>query len=143
VATHGGVVARGAIQRDVTVNLVALRQLDGENGERLRRYVLGLALLAATEPQDGFLRQGCLLTANPDEPAQWNSVARSGARTRLQIDPAVLKAYAEKAAEAFGVGKNKRVKFDPKLASADLGEGEAKRGKKGQQKSAVQGAPAT
>jgi CRISPR-associated protein Csb1 len=143
VATHGGVVARGAIQRDVTVNLVALRQLDGENGERLRRYVLGLALLAATEPQDGFLRQGCLLTPNPDEPAQWNSVARSGARTRLQIDPAVLKAYAEKAAEAFGVGENKRVKFDPKLASADLGEGDAKRGKKGQQKSAVQGAPAT
>jgi CRISPR-associated protein Csb1 len=143
VATHGGVVARGAIQRDVTVNLVALRQLDGENGEGLRRYVLGLALLAATEPQDGFLRQGCLLTANPDAPAQWNSVARSGARTPLHIDSAVLKAYAEKAAKAFGVGEDKRVKFDPKLASADLGEGDAKRGKKGQQKSAAQSAPAT
>ena len=89
------------------------------------------------------MRQGCLLTANPDAPAQWNSVARSGTRTALQIDPAVLKAYAEKAAEVFGVGKDKRVKFDPKLASADLSEGDAKRGKRGQQKSAVQSAPAT
>jgi len=123
--------------------IVALRQLDGENGKRLRRYVLSLALLAGAEPQDGFLRQGCLLTMNPEAPAQWNSVARSGTRTSLLIDPAVLKAYAEKAAEAFGVGKNRRVKFDPELAKADLSEGDAKKGKKGQQKSAAQSAPAT
>ncbi len=60
----GGVVARGAIERHVTVNLVALRRLDGENATALRRYLLGLALVAAAEPLDGFLRQGCLLTAD-------------------------------------------------------------------------------
>jgi hypothetical protein len=49
----------------VTVNLVALRQLGGDDGEALRAYVLGLALVAAAEPQDGFLRQGCLLTPDP------------------------------------------------------------------------------
>jgi CRISPR-associated protein Csb1 len=53
---HGGVVARGAIERTITVNLVALRKLHGENAQNLRRYILGLALVAATEPLDGFLR---------------------------------------------------------------------------------------
>ena len=48
VRTHGGIIARGPIRRDVTVNLIALRRLNGENGEALRRYVLGLALVAAT-----------------------------------------------------------------------------------------------
>lgn len=59
----GGVVARGGIFRDVTINLTTLRQLDArEKGVELRRYILGLALVAAAEPMDGFLRQGCLLT---------------------------------------------------------------------------------
>jgi len=62
VAAHGGIVARGPIQRDVTVNLIALRRLKGENSAALRRYILGLALVAAVEPIDGFLRAGCLLT---------------------------------------------------------------------------------
>ena len=34
-ARHGGVVARGAIERTVTVNFVALRRLDGENTQKL------------------------------------------------------------------------------------------------------------
>lgn len=120
VSAHGGVVARGGVFRDVTVNLVALRQLDGENGAALRRYILGLALLAATDPQDGYLRQGCLLTLDPDAPGQWMGVERSGARTPLAIDAAMLEEYAFKAASAFGVGGDKRVKFDPKLAKDDL-----------------------
>src|SRR5258708_3887415 len=56
VGAHGGVVARGPIQRELTVNLVALRRLKGENSVTLRRYILGLALVVATEPVDGFLR---------------------------------------------------------------------------------------
>ena len=58
----------------MTINLVALRQIGGENGAALRQYVLGLALVAAVEPQDGFLRQGCLLTLDPDTPADWTTV---------------------------------------------------------------------
>jgi CRISPR-associated protein Csb1 len=67
----GGVVARGPIVRDITVNLVALRRLDGENGAALRRYILGLSLVAAIEPMDAFLRQGCLLVPDTNVPAQW------------------------------------------------------------------------
>src|SRR5262245_138056 len=48
--THGGVVARGPIVRDVTVNLIALRRLEGANAPKLRHYILGLSLVAATEP---------------------------------------------------------------------------------------------
>jgi CRISPR-associated protein Csb1 len=130
VGSHGGVVARGPIYRDVTINLVALRQLDGKNGDKLRHYILALALLAATEPQDGFLRQGCLLTLDPDAPAHWQSVERSGIRTTLNIDPATIEAYAVSAAKAFSVGPDRRVKFDVALAKADLGESETKKAKR-------------
>ena len=54
---HGGIVVHGEIRRDVTINLIALRRLQGHDGSVLRRYVLGLALAAANAPLDGFLRQ--------------------------------------------------------------------------------------
>jgi CRISPR-associated protein Csb1 len=139
VGSHGGIVARGPIHRDVTVNLVALRQLGGKNGERLRCYILALALLAATEPQDGYLRQGCLLTLDPDAPEQWFSVERSGRRSPLNVDRRTLYSYAADAAKAFGVGDSRRVKFDRDLARADLLEGESKKAKK---KSAAEKTPA-
>jgi hypothetical protein len=66
----GGVIARGAIQRDITVNLVALRRLNGDQGQALRRYILGISLVAAIEPMDAFLRQGCLLVPDTTAPSQ-------------------------------------------------------------------------
>ena len=119
VKTHGGIIARGAILRNVTVNLIALRRLDGENVRALRRYVLGLALVAATAPMDGFLRAGCLLTPDPDENGVWHSVARTGARTSLGLNEEVALDYARGAADAFGVGESCRVVFDKKLAVED------------------------
>lgn len=118
--THGGVIARGPIVRDVTVNLVALRRLDGERGEVLRRYVLGLALVTATEPQDGFLRAGCQLTLDPETPGEWVAVARSGARTPLPITVDTALVYAKEAATAFGKGEDRRVQFQKARAVADL-----------------------
>ena len=59
---HGGVVVHGEIRRDMTINLVALQRLRGEDGPVLRGYVLGLTLAAVSAPLDGFLRQGCLVT---------------------------------------------------------------------------------
>jgi len=38
--------------RDLTINLVALRRLRAENEKALQRYILGLALVVATEPLD-------------------------------------------------------------------------------------------
>ena len=119
VKTHGGIIARGPILRSVTINLIALRRLEGENGQAMRRYVLGLALVAATAPMDGFLRAGCLLTLNPDEEELWYSVARTGARIPLELNEEVALSYARSAADVFGVGESCRVDFNKKLAAED------------------------
>jgi CRISPR-associated protein Csb1 len=130
IGAHGGVVARGPIERTVTVNLVALRRLDGENAQSLRRYILGLALVAATEPLDGFLRQGCLLVQDEKAPAEWVAVARSGIRTPVVLSPATALDYAKVAASKFVVGADRRVVFKREWAQADLKELEGKKGKK-------------
>jgi CRISPR-associated protein Csb1 len=125
---HGGVVARGPIRRDVTLNLIALRRLKGANeeeGRKLRQYVLGLSLLAASEPVDAFLRQGCLLVPDTGAPAEWTSVERSGERVEIAIDRDSLLEYARRSARAFGVGESRRVNFNPAMAKADLAEDKA------------------
>ena len=119
VKTHGGIIARGPILRNATINLIALRRLEGENAQALRRYVFGLALVAATAPMDGFLRAGCLLTLDPDEKAAWHSVARTGERVSVGLNEETALSYALRAADAFGVGDSHRVAFDKKLAVKD------------------------
>lgn len=127
VDTHGGVLVRGGIFRDATVNLVALRHLGAkEKGAELRRYVLGLALVAATEPQDGFLRQGCLVTPDPDAPKKWWLVHRNGRREELDLTAEVAFGYAKRAADAFGVGEDRKVEFSKDSAKADLPKKESK-----------------
>ncbi|MDQ3032102.1 MAG: type I-U CRISPR-associated RAMP protein Csb1/Cas7u [Myxococcota bacterium] len=122
---HGGVVARGPITRDVTVNLVALRRLHGGNdgGVKLRRYVLGLCLVAVTEPLDGFLRQGCLLTPDPDQKADWKTVERTGERNVVALTIEAARAVAKRWASDFEVGPDRTGKFDKALAKADLDGG--------------------
>ena len=117
---HGGVVVHGEIRRDVTVNLIALRRLrGGGDGSVLRRYVLGLALAAATAPVDGFLRQGCLVTPDPDAQAMWEIVGRDGARERVTLDEDTALAFAQRAAKKFGVAAERTVAFDKALAKSD------------------------
>ena len=119
VDTHGGVIANGPIRRDVTINLIALRRLDGTDGQALRRYILGLALVSATAPLDGFLRAGCLLTFHPEHEGVWESVARTGERQPIALDEDVALSYARAAAGAFGVGEGRRVTFDKDYAKED------------------------
>ena len=116
---HGGIVVHGDIRRTVTVNLVALRRLSGDDAPSLRRYVLGLALVAATAPLDGFLRQGCLLTPDPDTHDVWTAVARDGAREAVVLDADAALAFAQEAAMSFGVRESRTVPFDKELAKAD------------------------
>ena len=116
---HGGIVVHGEIRRTVTVNLVALRRLGGDGGAALRRYVLGLALVAATAPLDGFLRQGCLLTPDPDEPASWAAVGRDGTLDAVALDADAVLVFAQDAAAAFGVRENRSVPFEKTRAKAD------------------------
>ncbi|MEZ4219627.1 MAG: type I-U CRISPR-associated RAMP protein Csb1/Cas7u [Polyangiaceae bacterium] len=118
---HGGIVARGPILREMTVNLVAMRRLGGGNGsEALRRYLLGLCLVVATEPMDGYLRAGCLLVPKGGERAQWVEVARTGERKNVGLDSSDVREFARQAASKFGVGPDRVVKFDPNLAKEDL-----------------------
>lgn len=127
----GGVVARGEIRRDVTINLIALRRLEGKSdGKLLRRYILGLALVAASEPLDGFLRQGCLLTPDPKAPASWELVERTGQRSTVALTPELALSVATAAAKRFVVGASRSVKFDKQLAVDDLGEKKKEDGKK-------------
>lgn len=125
----GGVLVRGDIIREVTINLVALRGINGtlatEKGERkdeseaTRRYLLALALLAATHDRDLYLREGCLLRYAGNE--QWRQVPRRGdvpSSIDLSSDAALtnLLAYAVKQARTFQphwpVGADLIHKFD-------------------------------
>jgi CRISPR-associated protein Csb1 len=69
-AAHGGVIANGGVRRDATLSLAALQRIkagdDTEQTLKLRRYVLGLSLVALTAEPDPFLRQGCNLVINPE-----------------------------------------------------------------------------
>lgn len=121
VSTHGGVRVFGQTVRRTQINLVRLRALavtkDGGIDEaetlKLRRYILGLALVAARVQTNYDLREGCLLrcvraqaqlTYSNDEskPFEW----RHGD----------VYAYAKEAAREFGIGSPIEVRFDVKAA---------------------------
>ncbi len=118
---HGGIVVHGEIRRETTINLIALRRLRGDDGPVLRRYVLGLALVAATAPLDGFLRQGCLITPDPDVSGEWVSVARNGMRETVTLDEKRAFDLAQKACKDFfgDVPPARTVEFDKELAKKD------------------------
>jgi len=83
----GGVLANGPIERDVTINLVALRGLRGKDAEetkQVQKYLLGLALLAATADLELFLREGCLLRYADKEDA-WTAVPRRGEPSKEKL----------------------------------------------------------
>ena len=127
----GGIIARGPIQRHLTINLVALRRLWAkENADALRLYVLGLCLVAASEPLDGFLRQGCLLVPKSDQSTGWEEVARTGVRTKVALTNAEARRLATTWASAFGVAPARTVKFKPDAAKADLIESDGEKPKK-------------
>jgi CRISPR-associated protein Csb1 len=129
-ATHGGVIAKGDIRREVTLHLAALRLLRGtteDETKKLRAYLLGLALVAFTKPAVGFLRQGCNLVLDGDRRPESRVVYPDGRRQAFPVAHDAALAFAREAAEAFGVGDSKEVEFDPKLAKEETtGEGKKK-----------------
>lgn len=129
----GGIVCRNGIEQDVTINLVALRRLQAGSDEEtktLRRYLLGLALVVATAPMDGFLRQGCLLVPVPDSDAKWQIVGRDGKRSTIAMAHDFATDYAVAKAAEFVVGESrlgdKAVKFSRDLAKTDAASGDKK-----------------
>ena len=134
-ATHGGVIARGDIRRDVTLQLAALRLLRGaadNDTKKLRAYLLGLALVAFTKPAVGFLRQGCNLVLDVNRKPESSVVFPDGRREASGLTHDAALEFAKKAAMAFVVGESKPVQFDTKLAKDEMtGEGKKKAPKKG------------
>lgn len=135
----GGVLVRGSIRRTITINLIALRRLQGDrtNCKALRQYILGLALIAATAPLDLFLRQGCLLVPDHGHPAQWECISRDGLRQEMSNwSEALFDKYARENRDAFfqNMPGPERYAFDAKLANSDLKRpGDEKAKKKGSQ----------
>lgn len=112
----GGVqlTPNGSIRRDTTVNLAALRRLavleaDGslfaDRTKALRRYILGLALVALTAPQDSFLRAGCNLVPDTDKPREFVVVGVDGKRTELILNDKDALAYTREALKQFDIRK--------------------------------------
>ncbi|HMO35579.1 MAG TPA: type I-U CRISPR-associated RAMP protein Csb1/Cas7u [Gemmatales bacterium] len=130
--SHGGVIADGGIRRDATLALAAIRLLhagkDEEKTLALRRYILGLALVAFTYSSSGYLRQGCILVLNPEKPRELVEVYPSGERKSFDLEHSDALQYALATASAFGVGSNQTVPFDTTKAKADIkGEGDTKK----------------
>lgn len=102
----GGVIPRGGIERDITVNLAALRGLQGadeEDTNGIRRYLLALALLAVTADTSLFLREGCNLRIEDED--VWEVVPRRGRPIACSFTPEfiseTLPKYAAAAVERF------------------------------------------
>lgn len=115
----GGVLVHGPILRELTVNLVALRGLRGRDDEetgRIRRYLLSLALVAATTDVDLFLREGCHLRYTGDD--RWQTVPRRGEPSAVAIDPGMVAAFAARATQPFRSRWPTTVeyRFDPQMA---------------------------
>ena len=89
----GGILVHGEIRKEATLNCVVLRSLaattngmiDTNRTLQLRRYILGLALVALTKPVAHNLRQGCLLVGVEDKPAEWKLVYSNGKRETFQL----------------------------------------------------------
>ena len=123
-AAHGGVIAKGGIRRDATLSLAALNKIragdDAEQTLKLRRYILGLALVGLTAEPDSYLRQGCNLVLNPTQPAELIEVYRNGERKPFALSHDDALAFATLASKAFGVGAGQTVAFDKKKAKDDV-----------------------
>lgn len=134
--THGGVIADGGIRRDATLALSALKLLQADPKEdtlKLRRYILGLALVAFTRLPLGYYRQGTILVgATNEKGAPLNTtieeVALNGKRTAITISHEDALAYAQAAAKDFVVGENnENVPFDSAKAKTAIADAKKKK----------------
>lgn len=135
-ASHGGVIAKGGIRRDATLALAALNLISAGSDQdatlKLRRYILGLALVAFTRLPAGYLRQGTILVSDPDKPRNQDEVYSTGERKTCTVTHQAALEYAKEAAQAFGVGANREEPFDAERAKKDLQgkEGKSTKAKK-------------
>lgn len=122
--THGGVIAKEEIRRDAVLSLAALRLLAvGDDKQRtvaLRRYILGLSLVAFASTPSSYLRQGCNLVPDYDKPREFKLVLADGRRKDANLVNSEALLFATAAAAAFGVGQSRTVDFDKERAKRDV-----------------------
>jgi CRISPR-associated protein Csb1 len=81
VNAPGGIVVRGAIYRDVTINLVALRQIGGENGPALRQYAPAWRWLLRSSRRTAFCgRAACSRSIPRRRQPGWRSNGAASGR---------------------------------------------------------------
>lgn len=144
VDTHGGVRVYGSIVRQTEVNLVALRSLAAlENGQvsvnetlKLRRYILGLSLIAAIAQTDYNLRAGCLLVRDADAPTKALIVTPDGTRTAFDWDAGRIISYAQAVAKDFTTDPGGDFRFKPESVKEAINKKAAEKGAKKAGKSA-------
>jgi CRISPR-associated protein Csb1 len=129
--SHGGVLVERDIRRETIVNLATLRTLrtkgDPAQTMKLRRYILGLALVAFTAPRNPALREGCELVRAEGKPLDVRLVQQSGERDTLSLTYEEALDFARAAAQSFGVGESRTATFDPKRAKVELGKSDKER----------------
>jgi CRISPR-associated protein Csb1 len=143
VDTHGGVRVFGRITRQTEINLVALRsvavvkagKIVAAETLKLRRYLLGLSLVAGRVQNAYSLRQGCLLVPASASPPVAQVVLPSGQRQPFAWEFAPSHEFAQAAAKDFGVwtkdGAAESFEFQPsKVKAAIQSKAEAKAAKK-------------
>lgn len=127
VGTHGGIRVYGTIVRRTQINLARLRalavtdnqQVDSAGTLRLRRYLLGLALVAGRVQSNYDLREGCLLTTKS---AASQLVYANGESQPFDWKIADAFNYATAAAAEFGVGPARDGNFNQQAAQQAVEE---------------------
>ncbi|OFW05208.1 MAG: type I-U CRISPR-associated protein Cas7 [Acidobacteria bacterium RIFCSPLOWO2_02_FULL_68_18] len=145
VMTHGGVwIKNGSeIRRDAVLSLVPLRALCAESGQGedtlvLRRYILGVALVAFSAPPETCLREGCQVVPDKSRPAELSLVNHDGGRDEWVLTDRDALAFADEAAKAFHVQQpSQSAEWDGELARTVLGLNEQQR------KELLRGGPVT
>jgi len=147
-ASHGGIIAEDGIRRDATLGLAALRLLHAGNDKAatlaLRRYILGIALVAFTAPPASYLRQGCTLVVNSERIGEnrFVEVYPDGRQVHSPITHESALAYAKAVAADFKVAEGRTVPFDAVLAKDDLKDKQKEGAGKGKGKGKAKAQPA-
>jgi CRISPR-associated protein Csb1 len=121
----GGVLVKGRIEREVTINLLALRGLRGggkdeDETKHVRRYLLGLTLLAATQEMDLFLREGCLLRFAPIDEDLWYALPRRTDPQRISFANSgrIIKEFMKAAVDHFKEKWPKQLEYEFNIVEA-------------------------
>jgi CRISPR-associated protein Csb1 len=124
--SHGGVqlTKDGVIRRDAILSLSALRRLstrDEKTTIAVRRYILGLSLVALTAPQDSYLRQGCnLVPVNEGNSRDFQLVHSDGRREKCNLTHDDALEFAKSARQSYQIVKERKVSFSKKLAEKEF-----------------------